>query len=201
VLDGVVRRLAAPALDRMGAALARRSVPADAVTLAGFGVGLAAAAAIALRRYELGLALILLNRLGDGIDGAIARRSGTTDRGGFLDIVLDFTFYGAVPLGFVLADPTANAVPGAVLLFAFYANGASFLAFAVMAARRGLATGARGEKSLYFTTGLAEATETILVFALACLFPAVFPALAYAFAAVTLLTAGMRVAAAVRRFG
>src|SRR5690606_25551677 len=158
VLDGVVRRLAAPALDRMGAALARRSVPADAVTFAGFAVGVAAAGAIALRRYELGLALILLNRLGDGIDGAIARRSGATDRGGFLDIVLDFAFYGAVPLGFVLADPTANAVPGAVLLFAFYANGASFLAFAVMAARRGLATEARGEKSLYFTTGLAEAT-------------------------------------------
>ena len=171
MLDGAARRLIGPGLDRLGGALARRGVTADALTYAGFGLGLAAAAAIAVESYALGLVLILASRLCDGLDGAVARHTALTDRGGFLDIVLDFAFYGAVPLAFVLARPEANAVAGAVLLASFYVNGASFLAYAVMAERRGLSTEARGAKSLYFTAGLAEAAETIAVFVLFCLFP------------------------------
>ena len=130
----------------------------------------------------------------------MARHSFRTDRGGFLDIVLDFAFYAAIPLAFVLARPEANAVAGAVLLASFYVNGASFLAYAVMAEKRGLSGAARGQKSLYFTTGLAEATETIAVFCLACLFPDAFPVLAYVFAAACFVTAAARIALAVRTF-
>ena len=101
-----------------------------------------------------------------------------------------------IPLGFVLAEPAANAVAGATLLFSFYVNGASFLAYAIMAEKRGLASDARGEKSLYFTSGLAEATETIVVFVLFCLLPARFAVIAYVFAALTLFTARSRCALA-----
>ena len=70
------------------------------------------------------------------------------------------------------ADPGANApAGGGPALIAFYANGASFLAYALMAEKRGMATAARGAKSLFFTTGLAEASETLLVFAVFCLLP------------------------------
>jgi phosphatidylglycerophosphate synthase len=130
----------------------------------------------------------------------VARLEGKTDYGGFLDIVLDFVFYGAIPLGFVLLDPAANAVAGAVLIFTFYVNGASFLAFAVMAERRGLSSDARGEKSIFFTTGLAEATETILLFVAFCLLPASFATLAYVFAALTAYTAVSRIVLARRSF-
>ena len=128
-----------------------------------------AAAAIAGQWYLAGLVLILASRIGDGLDGAVAKISGKTDLGGYLDIVLDFLVYGAVPIGFVLADPAANAVAGAVLLFSFYVNGASFLAYAAIAEKRKLTTAVRGPKSLFFTTGLAEATETIAVFCAFCL--------------------------------
>ncbi len=188
MLDGWARRRLDPALDAAGRTLAGRGVHADAVTFASFGLGIAGAAAIALGWFPLALILILLSRLGDGLDGAVAKVRGRTDRGGLLDIVLDFAFYGAVPFGFVLFDLALNAVAGAALLLAFYVNGASFLAFAVMAEKRGLSTEARGPKSLFFTTGLAEATETILVFAAMCLFPAWFPLLAWAFAALTVYT-------------
>ena len=198
MLDGAARRVIGPPLDRAGNMLARRGVSADAVTVVGFIVGLAAAAAIVREFHLLGLFLILASRLCDGLDGAVARHSSKTDRGGFLDIVLDFAFYAAIPLAFVLARPDDNAVAGAFLLASFYVNGSSFLAFAIMAAKRGLATEARGEKSLYFTTGLAEATETIAVFCLFCLFPDAFPAIASVFAAVCLLTAAARIALAVR---
>jgi phosphatidylglycerophosphate synthase len=200
VLDGAAKRLIEPALDRMGAALALRGVTADQVTWAGFALGGVAAAAVAFHLYPPALVLLLASRLCDGLDGAVARHTAPTDRGGFLDIVLDFAFYGGVPLGFVIADPAANAVAGATLLFSFYVNGASFLAYAVMAEKRKLTTEARGAKSLYFTTGLAEAAETIAVFCLFCIFPAAFPPLAYAFAALTLVTAGARIALAMQAF-
>ena len=198
MLDGRARRVVGPALDRLGGAIARRGVSADTVTFAGFGLGLAAAAAIVAELYLIGLVLLLGSRLCDGLDGAVARHTRRTDRGGYLDIVLDFAFYAAIPLAFVLADPHANAVAGAVLLASFYVNGSSFLAYAIMAEKRGLTTAARGEKSLYFTTGLAEATETLAVFCAFCVFPRAFPAIALVFAAVCFVTAAVRMMDAVR---
>jgi phosphatidylglycerophosphate synthase len=200
MLDGWARKRIDPALDAAGRALHRAGVCANAVTLAAFAVGVAAAVAIAFGQLWLGLVLILASRLGDGLDGAVAKVAGRTDLGGYLDIVLDFAFYGAIPLAFVILDPAQNGVAGAVLLAAFYANGASFLAYAVMAEKRGIETAARGAKSLFFTTGLAEATETIAVFVAFCLFPAWFAAIAYAFAAVTAYTTLSRIVLAWRQF-
>lgn len=201
MLDGWARKRIDPALDAIGQALHQAGISANAVTLAAFAVGLAAAVSIAFGHLWLGLALILASRLGDGLDGAVAKRAGRTDLGGYLDIVLDFAFYGAIPLAFVILDPVANGVAGAVLLAVFYANGASFLAYAIMAERRGIETSSRGPKSLFFTTGLAEATETIAVFLAFCVFPAWFAAIAYAFAAVTAYTALSRIVLAWRQFG
>jgi phosphatidylglycerophosphate synthase len=200
MLDGWARRHIDPLVEPVAAVAARLGISANALTVLSCLVGLAAAAAIAKGWFLAGLLLILVSRFGDALDGAVARAKGKTDLGGHLDIVLDFAVYGAVPLGFVLADPRANAVAGAVLIFCFYVNGSSFLAYAAMAERRKLSTAARGSKSLYFTTGLAEATETIAAFALACLFPAWFPVIAYVFAAMTLYTALARVVLAVRTF-
>jgi hypothetical protein len=90
----------------------------------------------------------LASRLADGLDGAVARARGKSDFGGYLDIVCDFAFYGAIPLGFVLLDPAANGAAGAFLLAAFYVNGATFLGYAILAAKRGMETRSRGEKSL-----------------------------------------------------
>jgi phosphatidylglycerophosphate synthase len=201
MLDGWMRGKLDPALDAMAVPLARAGVSANAITVAACLVGLGAAVAIAFGAPLLGFVLLLVSRIGDGLDGAVAKVNGRTDLGGYLDIVFDFVFYGAIPLGFAVLDPAANALAAGVLVLAFYVNGASFLAYAALAEKRGMATDARGPKSLYFTTGLAEATETIAVFALSCLLPAWFPVLAYAFAAVTVVTTCSRIALAVRVFG
>jgi len=195
-----MRRLIDPPLNRLGRVLARRGVGADAVTLAGLALGLGAAALIAAG-LPTGLALLplLASRLADGLDGAVARARGKTDFGGFLDITCDFAFYGAIPLAFALRDPGA-ALPAAFVLFAFYVNGASFLGFAILAARRGMETRARGDKSLYFTAGLLEGTETILFFVALCLVPALFAPLAWGFGALCLVTAGARIVLACQTF-
>ena len=196
MLDARLRRWIDPPLDRMSAALAGGWLTADRVTLIGFAIGLAGVAAIANGAFGAGLVLILVNRFLDGLDGALARRQGVTDLGGFLDIVADFVFYAAVPFGFALADPVANAVPAAFLAFSFMGSGSSFLAYAAMAAKRGLSSELRGRKSLYYIGGLTEGTETIVVFVLACLWPASFPLIAWAFGALCWLTTATRVAIA-----
>ncbi|MDD8024676.1 MAG: CDP-alcohol phosphatidyltransferase family protein [Paracoccaceae bacterium] len=175
--------LAAPAQ-----ALVARGVRADQVTLAGFALGVLALPALWAGQWTLALALIVLNRLADGLDGAIARIVGPTDRGAFLDIALDFLFYALVPLGFALADPARNALPAAVLIAAFVGTGSSFLAFASIAAKRGLQAGAYPAKGIYYLGGLTEGAETIAIFVAMCLWPVAFPALALLFAAACLLT-------------
>ena len=188
MLDGWARNRIDPGLNRIASMLARAGVGANAITYAGFALGVAAAAAIATDHLWIALVLIVASRLADGLDGTVAKINGNTDFGGLLDIVLDFGFYGLVPLAFVIADPAANAIAGAVLITAFYVNGGSFLAFSVMAAKRGMRTDVRGSKSLFFTTGLAEASETLAAFILFCLFPDSFWLIAYVFAAMTAYT-------------
>ena len=157
--------------------------------------------AIASQQPRLGLALILASRLADGLDGAVARQTRPTDRGAFLDITLDFLFYASIPLAFALADPAAHALAAAVLLAAFIGTGSSFLAFAVLAERRGLSSLAYPNKGLYYLGGFTEAGETLACFAAMCLWPAAFAPLALGFAALCGLTLLARLHAGWRLLG
>jgi phosphatidylglycerophosphate synthase len=195
MLDARLRRLIDPPLDRAGGALARLGIGADTFTLGGFALGLLAMGAVMAGHYGAGLAMLAGNRLADGLDGAVARHSRPTDLGGFLDIVLDFVVYAGMVFAFAVADPGTNALAAAFLLFAFVGTGSSFLAFAVMAAKRRLSTDLRGRKSIYYLGGLAEGAETILFFVLACLLPDLFTTLAVVFASMCWLTTLARVVA------
>jgi phosphatidylglycerophosphate synthase len=198
MFDSRLRPLIDPPLNAAGKNLAQMGISANAVTVSGFAFGMAAAVLIAFGAPLAGLVFVLMNRLADGLDGAVARVNGRTDLGGYLDITLDFFFYGAVPFAFAVLDPSKNALAAAALLLSFYANGASFLAFAIMAEKHGLETDRQGSKSLYYLGGLAEGAETIALFILMCLWPAGFALLAWAFAAVCAVSAGARVLIGVR---
>jgi len=175
MLDPLLRRWIGPPLDRAGAWLARCGIGANTVSLTGLVVGLAAVPALAFGHYGAALVAILLNRLLDGLDGAVARGSRPTALGGYLDIVCDMTFYAAIPLGFALARPE-NAVWAAVLLASFVCTCASFLGRAVLAAGCGERDrGTRGHKSFFHAAGLMEGAETLMAFVLFCLFPRHFP--------------------------
>lgn len=192
MIDAHLQPLQRAALRPLARALADRGVAADAISLAGFGLGLLAVPALALGWAWVALLLIALNRLMDGLDGAVARLVGPTDRGAFLDIALDFVFYALVPVGFALQDPAANALPAAVLIAAFVGTGSSFLAFAAIAARRGRTAAAFPQKGIYYLGGLTEGFETIAVFVAMCLFPQAFPVLAWIFAAACAVTTLLR---------
>ncbi len=199
MLDPVMRRLIDPPLDRMGQGLAAAGIGANTVTWTGFAIGVGAMAALAFQQYWLALALIGLNRLADGLDGAVARHAGVTDLGGYLDIVLDFLIYSGVVYGFAIGRPD-QALAAAFLIFSFVGTGTAFLAYAIMAAKRHITTDLRGRKSLFYIGGLTEGTETIALFVAICLLPDWFAWLAYGFGALCWLTTGVRIIAAMDAF-
>jgi len=192
MIDALILPAQRRVLHPLAKGLQRRGVAADHITLAGFALGLMAVAALALGWFGAALVLILLNRLCDGLDGAVARLNGPTDRGAFLDIALDFVFYALVPLGFALVDPGANALAAAVLIAAFVGTGSSFLAFAVIAAQRGMQATDYPSKGIFYLGGLTEGAETISFFVLICLMPQFFAPLAYLFAAACAVTTLIR---------
>jgi len=201
MFDALMRRALDPSLNAAGQSLARRGVRANQVTLVGFLLGALAAVLISTGVSGwVALIPLLASRVADGLDGAVARASKITDFGGYLDIVCDFIFYGLIPFAFVLRDPMANAVAGAFLLTSFYANGASFLSFAILAAKRGMKTDTRGVKSLYFTAGILEGTETIVFLAAICIWPNGFSWLAWVFGSLCFMTAASRMILASRVF-
>ncbi|MFW2355296.1 CDP-alcohol phosphatidyltransferase family protein [Hydrogenophaga sp.] len=200
MLDSAIQQVLKPVLTRVARVLVRVGVGADALSFIGFALGMAAALAIVFQHFMAGLVLLLLSRLMDGLDGAVARATTPTDRGGFLDITLDFLFYAAIPLAFAVADPVHNALPAAVLLTSFMGTASSFLAFAIVAAKRELASTDFPDKSFYFLGGLTEATETIAAFVAMCLWPQWFAPIACGFAALCALTTALRIGWGWQRF-
>jgi phosphatidylglycerophosphate synthase len=200
MLDATARKIIDPPLNVLGRAIAARGVSADAVTLAGLAIGLSAAALIVFGAFTAALVLLLVSRIADGLDGAVARATRKTDFGGYLDIAADFLFYGAIPLGFVLHDTGANGAAGAFLLTSFYFNGTSFLGYAILAEKAKMQTTAQGQKSLYYSNGILGGTETIIFFVFLCLYPAYFSQMAWVFGALCFATAVLRIHAARQLF-
>ena len=189
MIDASIRRLIDPPLAHAGQLLAAAGISADAVTIGGCLIGLAAALAASAGQFYIALALLIANRIADGLDGAIARATRHTDRGAFLDITLAFLVYAAMPLGFAAWRPDANALPAAFLLASFVANGSAFLAFSILAEKRGMRTTRQDHKSIYYLAGIAEGFETIVFMTAFCLFPSRFPILALIFATLCWISA------------
>jgi phosphatidylglycerophosphate synthase len=189
-----------PILTAAAAQIVPSGVSANALTMAGFLSGVFAIAAIGGGHYLVGLALLAVNRIFDGLDGAVARKTLATDLGAYFDITLDFIVYAGVPFAFALADPS-RALAASFLILSFVSTGTTFLAFAVFAAKRGISTEVRGKKSLYYLGGLTEGTETLIVFALMCAVPQEFGLIAYVFGVLCFITAGSRIATAMETFG
>ena len=201
MLDAIIRKRIDPPLAVIARHAVKWQISAQTATVSGFVVGLAAAGLVASQLYLPAAVVFLASRFCDGLDGAIARQTRLTDLGGFLDITLDFIVYAAVVFGFALADPGANALAAAFLTTSFMGPAATFLAYAIFAAKHGITTDIRGSKSLYYLGGLTEGAETILCLTLMCLFPAWFPVIAVVYGVMCWITAGTRIAAAVTTLG
>ena len=197
MFDSALRRRIDPSLDRLARKAQAAGLSPDQVSWIGFGLGFLAIVAIASGSEFWGLLLFGANRLCDGVDGSLARLGQPTDRGAYLDIVLDFLFYAGFVFAWAVARPE-DAVAAAFLIFSFVGTGTTFLAHAIMAAKRHLPETAASKKGFAHLGGLTEGGETIAVFVLMLLFPAAFPALAWIFGTLCWLTTASRMQATLR---
>ena len=186
-------------LNPVGRSLAARGVMANHVTIIGVLFGLAATVSVAFQLFDIAFWLILLNRVADGLDGAVARASMTTDFGGYLDIVCDFVFYSAIPFAFAVAQPE-NSLASAFLIFSFIGTASSFLAFAILAEKHNISTEIRGKKAFYYLGGLTEGSETILLLLAMVIWPSYFIFMAFGFGLLCWVTTITRIYAAYRQF-
>ena len=197
MFDVALRRWIDPTLVRLARLFADMRLSANIVTFIGGFIGLGAAFCILQSNFVAAFACIVMNRIFDGLDGAIARIKGPTEIGGYLDTLWDYLFYLAVPVAFALSSP-ANQMPALLLVASFTLTAVSFLAFAAIVARRAYEENAHGPKAFVYSTGLMEGGETIAFFLLFCIFPEYFPTLAVIFAALCMLTVVQRFVLATR---
>lgn len=164
------------AKDRLLAPLAAllRDVPPNMLSVIALLLGLAAAVAAAGGRWGAGLALWLVSRVVDGLDGSVARLAGTqSDFGGYFDILLDFVVYAAIPLGFAVHSVDRGVLVMAVLLEgAFFVNACSWMYLAAVLEKRASGAATTGElTTVTMPPALVAGFETIVFFALFYLFP------------------------------
>ena len=203
MLDDLLRPMKERVLTPLATAVGGQVHPM-AVTLAAFALGLGAAAAAAVGANRAGLALWLANRVLDGFDGTLARAQGRqTDLGGYVDIVLDFVVYAAIPLGLVLGAPPGPgtlALAALAMLASFYVNAASWMYLSAILERRGAGAVARGESTtVTMPRGLVGGTETIVLFALFFVLPTMQVRLFVLVTALVVATALQRLVWAIRR--
>lgn len=173
-----------------------RTAHPTAITLVAFAVGLGAAVAAWQQLYGVALALWLLNRVLDGLDGTVARlHSKQSDLGGYLDIVLDIVVYAVVPMALALGLHDIGVYMSlTVLLGSFYINGASWMYLAALLEKRRHGAAAQAEMTtVTMPGGLIEGTETVLFYILFLLFPGALVPLFLVMAVLVLITAAQRV--------
>lgn len=187
MFDAPLRRLK----DRLAAPLARRlsRVSPTAVSLLGLVIGLLAAWFAFRQAYAAALALWILNRVLDGLDGLIARlHEKQSDFGGYVDILTDFVTYAALPLGLAAGLPTVeHYLALSILLATFYINSASWMYLAAILEKRA-AHAPETQTAIVMPAGLIGGFETILAYGIFLLFPAHLTFLFSFFAALVFIT-------------
>jgi phosphatidylglycerophosphate synthase len=199
MFDAQLRPLIDRLLNPIGRGLVALGMTANQVTMIGAAFGLIAAGCVAAGLFYPALWFVIANRVIDGLDGAVARASRSSDFGGYLDIVSDFIFYSAIPMAFAVARPE-TALAAAFLIFSFIGTATSFLGFAILAEKHQVTTQIRGKKAFYYLGGLTEGTETILLFLAMLIWPDYFSLMAIVFGILCWVTTGTRIYAAYRQF-
>lgn len=173
MFDDILRALK----DRLFEPIARAIGPVpspDWITVIAFVFGIAAAYEASQRNMSGALVLWLLNRFFDGLDGTAARVHGLqSDFGGYLDILLDFMVYAAVPIGLAVAYPSRDvAIAALVLMGSYFVNAASWMYLSAVLEKRAVGAHARGElTTVTMQPAIIAGTETVIFFTLFLLLP------------------------------
>lgn len=174
----VLDRLTRPLKDKLLNPIVKllgSTVSPNTITLFSFLLGLGSVYFILYNRLSLALVFWLLNRIFDGLDGAVAREGGVqSDFGGYLDILVDFILYAMIPFAFTYAFGLGQTswIFLAGMISLFYINSASWMYLSAILEKRKAGSESNDEQtSITMPSAIVEGTETIIIFTLFYLFP------------------------------
>ena len=187
MIDTKLNKFLKPTLNEIAKLLIKFGFKANFVTFAGFFFGLCCFYFIINSLFLLAIIFLFLNRLFDGLDGAIARLNGETDIGAFYDIILDFIFYSLFPIAFIFLDLNYS-YSICFLLLSFVATQTTFLASAWIIEKNKISISDGHKKSFFYSGGITEGFETIICFTLMLLFHEFIDYIAYIFGVLCWIT-------------
>ena len=169
MIDAKLNKILKPILGVFAKKLSKLNINPNVITFTGFFFGIFCFYCVANAMFIYAFIFLCLNRLCDGLDGALARLIGETDLGAFYDIVFDFLFYSLFPLSFIILD-LENSFSICFLLFSFVATQTSFLASAWFIEKNKLSISDGQKKSFFYAGGITEGFETIICFTMMLFF-------------------------------
>jgi phosphatidylglycerophosphate synthase len=193
MLDTNARRLVQPLLDGVARACARAGISANALTVAGMLLGVAAAALVALGHPVAGFLVLWLSGLIDAADGTLARLTTSTPMGAILDITFDRVVEIAMIAAIAWRFPDARLE---LLILAGTIAIAMSLFLSIGAAIQNTSA-----KSFHYAPGLGERTEAFICLSLMILDGERLILWTWVFVAVIVFTMGQRLRHAHRALG
>ena len=187
MIDTELNKFLKPTLNEIAKLLIKFGFKANFVTFVGFFFGVCCFYFIVNSLFLLAIIFLFLNRLFDGLDGAIARLNGETDIGAFYDIILDFIFYSLFPIAFIFLDLNYS-YSICFLLLSFVATQTTFLASAWIIEKNKISISDGHKKSFFYSGGITEGFETIICFTLMLLFHEFIDYIAYIFGVLCWIT-------------
>ena len=200
MLDNILLKQTKPILSHLASIAIKIGISANTASIIGFIFGIISACLVGFGYFFLALIFFIINRIFDGLDGAIARKQHPTYRGAFLDIVFDFIIYSSIPFAFAIYNKDYSFV-ACFLIFSFIGTGTSFLTYGIIHAqiqKQNKETNA--EKSFYYLGGLIEGSETLFFIILILLFPSFFTHIGVLFGCLCWFTTISRIRAGWRDF-
>jgi len=192
MIDKKINNYLKPYLFYVAKILCKFNISANFITLIGCIFGFFCFFFIIKSNFILAFLFLFLNRLFDGLDGAIARLVGETDLGAFYDIISDFIFYSLFPIAFIFIN-IYNAYSICFLLLSFVATQSTFLASAWLLEKNKIFISKKNIKSFFYIGGVTEGFETIICFSLMLYFNNFIDLISYCFGTLCWITFVFRV--------
>ena len=185
MLDTHGRKYVEPIIESVANAFINRNISANKVTVLAFVLGISSGGWMLLGQPLIATAVLWISGLLDAVDGAIARKTGTSSSWGAL---MDITFDRIVELSVIIS--LAILYPQATLVLIML-TGSIIISMTVFLTVGALSKNTKN-KAFYYQAGLAERTEGFIMSSLMMLFSNHIIIITIVYFLAILFTAGQR---------
>ena len=154
MLDQKFNLLFRPVLTKFATIFLKYQISPNQITLFSFTLGIFCFIFLSLGFIYTAFLFFLLNRIFDGVDGALARLKEPTDLGGFYDIISDFLIYALLPLALFYSIIIISFY--VIITNIFYRNMFYFFNYSLDFWEKKIKIEQLSKKSFFYSEGLIE---------------------------------------------